>query len=55
MNNNLIVVRGGGDLATGVIHCLWAAGAAMAYFYMLVINVLLLQSYGKRLIPKNDF
>ena len=26
MNNNLIVVRGGGDLATGVIHCLWAAG-----------------------------
>ena len=26
MKNNLIVVRGGGDLATGVIHTLWAAG-----------------------------
>ena len=26
MKNNLIVVRGGGDLATGVIHCLWRAG-----------------------------
>ena len=26
MKNDLIVVRGGGDLATGVIHCLWSAG-----------------------------
>ena len=26
MKDNLIVVRGGGDLATGVIHMLWTAG-----------------------------
>ena len=26
----LIIVRGGGDLATGTIHRLWSAGAACA-------------------------
>ncbi|MCQ2442653.1 MAG: EF2563 family selenium-dependent molybdenum hydroxylase system protein [Oscillospiraceae bacterium] len=26
MRNNLIIVRGGGDLATGTIHRLWSAG-----------------------------
>ncbi|MDD6073152.1 MAG: molybdenum hydroxylase, partial [Clostridium sp.] len=26
MKNRLIIVRGGGDLATGTIHRLWSAG-----------------------------
>ena len=26
MNRKLIIVRGGGDLATGTIHRLWSAG-----------------------------
>ena len=37
-NDALIIVRGGGDLATGTIHRLWSAGLRVAVFYICLLG-----------------